>query len=148
MPVQKKAGNLLNTPCISYDPKDSDKTGYGAVYKSKTSKKCLPKETSVFTAETRVIQLTLNIVSISNSKRFIPLSDSLFIMSSIKIQTVNNPLITNPLTSLTSITLIKKKCYSAGPRIIQESKKTIKLTQLPNLLSTWQKNPPKYHTPL
>ena len=57
------------------DSKNYNRSGCGAINKNKTAKKCLLKESFIFTAETCGIKLAPNIVETSDSKRFIIHSD-------------------------------------------------------------------------
>ena len=84
----------------------------------RATKKRLPQESSIFTAETFAIELVLNIVSTSNAKRFIIHSDSFSVLSLIKNKKVDNPPIINLLNSITSITHNKKVIFCWIPSYI------------------------------
>ena len=72
--------------------KDSNRSVCRAVFNDKATKKYLPKEVSIFT-KTCAIELTFNIVLISNSKRFIIHSDSFSVLLFIKNRKLEYPLI-------------------------------------------------------
>ena len=59
-------------------------TGCGVVLHKKSLKKCLPKETSIFSAEIYAINRALDLISTSNSKKFIIHSDSISVLQSLK----------------------------------------------------------------
>ena len=79
--------------------KNGNWIGWSTVYKNKIDKKCLLKEACIFTAEIFAIHLVLNFAATSSSKRFIIHSNSFSVLSSIKNQKIDNPVITNFLNT-------------------------------------------------
>ena len=84
---QKKFHNILQhhpDPIYVFtdSSKDNTKTARTAVLNKTILKKALPMESSIFTAETRAIDLALNIISKSKHKKFIIFSDSLSVLLS------------------------------------------------------------------
>ena len=55
-------------------------TGWGAVLHKKSLKKCLPKEASIFSAEIYAINLALDLISTSSSKKCIIHSNSISVL--------------------------------------------------------------------
>ena len=82
--------------------KDNDRAACAAVLNKTVLKKALPKESSIFTAEARAIDLALNIISKSKHKKFI-FSDSLSILLSLRNKKFQNPLIIKLLSRLDSM---------------------------------------------
>ena len=64
--------------------KDNDKTACAAILNKKIIKKVLPMENSIFRAETRAIDLALNIISTSKYKKFILFKDTLSVWLSLR----------------------------------------------------------------
>ena len=88
--------------------KDSDKTGCAAISNNKVIRKALPKESSIFTAETCAIDLALNIISENKHKRYIILSDSLSVLLSLRNKKLEDPLIIKLLSRLDSMSNTKE----------------------------------------
>ena len=66
-------------------------------------KKALPMESSIFAAEARAVDITLNIISKSKHKKFIIFSDSLSVWLSLRNKKFQNPLIIKLLSRLDSM---------------------------------------------
>ena len=73
--------------------KDNGRAACAAVLNKTVLKKALPRESSIFTAEARAIDLALNIISKSKHKKFIIFSDSLSVLLSLRHKKFKNPLI-------------------------------------------------------
>ena len=73
--------------------KDNGRAVYAAVLNKTVLKKALPRESSIFTAEARAIDLALNIISKNKHKKFIIFSDSLSVLLSLGNKKFQNPLI-------------------------------------------------------
>ncbi len=65
-------------------------------------------ERSIFTAEVCAIDLTLNIVSREKHNKFIKISDSLSVLTSLENKKLENPLIVKLLSRLHSMSSHKK----------------------------------------
>ena len=79
---QEKFQNILQHHSDHLDvfmnvSKNNDKMACSAVLNKIIIKKALPTESSIFTAEARVIDLALDIISKNKHKKFIKFSDSL-----------------------------------------------------------------------
>ena len=122
---QEKLNNIQEI-CPNYQhiytdgSKSNYGTGYEAVLHKKSLKKCLPKEASIFSAEIYAINLVLDLISTSNSKKFIIHSDSISVLQSLKYTKLENPLIVKIFNKLNS--LIHRK------KVISEFRAMIKLT--------------------
>ena len=90
-------------------------------------KKCLPKEASIFSAEIYAIDLALDLISTSNSKKFIIHSDSISVLQSLKYAKLENPLVVKIFNKLNSL-IIVKRWYFAGFQAISEVRAMIKPT--------------------
>ena len=86
-------------------------TGYGAVLHKKTLKKCLPKEASIFSAEIYAIDLACDLISTSNSKKFIIHSDSISVLQSLKYTKLENLLIVKIFNKFNSLIHSKKVIF-------------------------------------
>ena len=86
-------------------------TGCGTVLHKKSLKKCLPKEASRFSAEIDGINLALDLISTSNSKKFIIHSDSISVLQSLKYTKLENPLIVKIFNKLNSLIHSKKVIF-------------------------------------
>ena len=86
-------------------------TGCGAVLHKKSRKKCFPKEASIFSAEIYAINLALDLISTSNSKKFIIHSDSISVLQSLKYTKLENPLIIKIFNKLNSLIHSKKVIF-------------------------------------
>ena len=78
-------------------------TGCGAIHLKKSLEKCLPKEASIFSAEIYAINLALDLISTSSSKKFIIHSDSISVLQSLKYTKLENPLIVKIFNKLNSL---------------------------------------------
>ena len=87
------------------------KTVCGAVLHKKSLKKCLPKEASIFSAEIYAINLALDLISTSSSKKFIIHSDSISVLQSLKNTKLENPLIVKIFNKLNSLIHSKKVIF-------------------------------------
>ena len=83
--------------------KDKDTTGYTAMHESKIAQKHLPTETSIFSAEITVIDLTLNIFVHTNEEinHFFP--HVLSVLTALKNRKLDNSLIIKLLCKFISI---------------------------------------------
>ena len=87
-------------------------TGCGAVLHKKSLKKFLPKEASIFSSEIYVINLALDLISTSNSKKFIIPLDSISVLQ------LENPLIVKIFNKLNSLIHHKKVIFYWIPSYI------------------------------
>ena len=86
-------------------------TGCGAVLHKKSLKKCLLKESSIFSAEIYAINLALDLISTSNSKKFIIHSDSISVLQSLKYTKLGNPQIVKIFNKLNCFIHSKKMLF-------------------------------------
>ena len=82
--------------------KDNGRAACVAVLNKTVLKKALPRESFIFTAEARAIDLALNIILKSKHKKFI-FSDSLSVLLSLRNKKFQNPLIIKLLSRLDSM---------------------------------------------
>ena len=75
------------------------------------SEKFLPKEASIFSAEIYAINLALDLISTSNSKKFIIHSDSISVLQSFKYTKLENLLIVKIFNKLNSLIHSKKVIF-------------------------------------
>ena len=87
--------------------KNNSKVGCAAVSNLHRSKLRLPDSASIFTAETKAIDLALNFITNSNERKFIVFSDSLSVLQSIHNRNFENPLIQNILLKVHTLSLKK-----------------------------------------
>ena len=78
------------------------------------SEKCLPKKASIFSAEIYAINLALDLISSSNSKKFIH-SDSISVLQSLKYTKLENLLIVKIFNKLNSLIHSKKVIFCGIP---------------------------------
>ena len=81
-------------------------------------KKCLPKEASIFSAKIYAIDLALDLISKSNSQRFIIYSDSISVLQSLKRTKLENPLIVKIFHKLNSLIHCEKVIFCWIPSYI------------------------------
>ena len=91
--------------------KSNYRTGCGAILHKKALKKCLPKEASIFSAKIYGIDLALDLISTSNSKKFIIHSNSISVLQSLKYTKLENPLIVKIFNKLNSLIHSKKVIF-------------------------------------
>ena len=72
------------------------------------TKRCLPKETSIFSAELYAINLALDLILTSNSKKFIIYSDSISVLQSLKYTKLETSIIVKIFNKLNSLIHRKK----------------------------------------
>ena len=104
--IQEKYSNY--SQIYTDGSQDRNRTRCGAVFNSKTRKRCLPKEAFIFTTKTCALELAFDIVWTSNSKRFVIHSDSFSVLLSIKNWKLDNLLIIKLLNILNSMSLTKR----------------------------------------
>ena len=90
------------------ESKDNGWAACAAVLNKTVLKKALPRESSIFTAEARAIDLALNIILKSTHKQFIIFSDSLSVLLSLRNKKFQNPLIIKLLSRLDSMSYSKE----------------------------------------
>ena len=83
--------------------KDNGRAACTPILNKTVRKKALPRESSIFAAEARAVDLALNIISKSNHKKFIIFSDSLSVLLSLRNKKFQNPLIIKLLSRLDSM---------------------------------------------
>ena len=80
--------------------KDGIKVGCASVSDLHTSKLRLPDNSSIFSAESKAIDLALNFISTHSGNKYIIFSDSLSVLQSLKNKKLSNPLTQNLLLKL------------------------------------------------
>ena len=120
-------------------------TGCGAVLHKKSLKKCLPKEASIFSAEIYAINLALDLISTSSSKKFIIHSDSILVLQSLKCTKLENPLIVKIFNKFNSLIHGKKVifCWIPSHIGIQGNDKAINMTPDKNIKTPYTDHKPK-----
>ena len=86
-------------------------TGCVAVLHKKSLKKCIPKEVSIFIAEIYAINLALDLISTSNSKKNIIHLGSISDLQSLKYTILENPLFVKIVDQLKSLIHRKKVIF-------------------------------------
>ena len=90
--------------CIYTDgSKRDERSAAAAVCPGITFTNRLPEGSSIFSAETRAIQLALNFIDLTFHDKFIILTDSLSVLQSMKNKDWSNPLISQTLIQLNSL---------------------------------------------
>ena len=97
------------------DSKDNDKTACAAALNKAIIKKALPTENSIFTVETRAIDIVLDIISKNKHKKFFIFSDSLSVLLSLSNKKLENPLIMKLLSRLDSMSNSKERIICCIP---------------------------------
>ena len=119
--IEKFHTILLHHPDHQYiftdSTKDNNKTACAAVLNKTILKKGLPKESSIFTAEIYAIDLAQDIISKKKYCKYIIFSDSLSVLTSLKIKILENPLIIKLLNRLDSMSSHKEiiMCWIPSP---------------------------------
>ena len=117
---QEKLNNIQEI-CPNYQHiyTDGSKSNFGtgcrAVLHKKSLKKCLPKEVS----EIYAINLALDLISTSNSKKFIIHSDSISVLQSLKYTKLENLLIVKVFNKLNTLIHCKKVIFCWIPSHIR-----------------------------
>ena len=83
--------------------KDNGRAACAAVLNKTVLKKALPRESSIFTAESRAIDQALNIISKSKHQKIMIFSDSLSVLLSLRNKKFQEPLINKLLSRLDSM---------------------------------------------
>ena len=100
-----------NTPITCTFSQMTPKTAIGPDMEQFSTWKYLSKDASIFTTEISAVNLTLKILSTSNSKKFIFHSDSISVLQSIKNRKLDNSLDVKLLNKLNSISHSKNVTF-------------------------------------
>ena len=79
------------------------KVGYAAVFQNQELLKCLPNESSIYSAEAIAIDLAMNIIANHKSFKFIIYSDSKSVLQALQNKDSSTPLITRLLDKMNTL---------------------------------------------
>ena len=113
---EEKLNNIQEThPNYQHIYTDGSKSNFGtgcaAVLNKISLEKCLPKNASIFSAENYAINLALDLISTSCSKKFIIHSDSISVLPSLKYAKLENLLIVKIFNKLNTLIHSKKVIF-------------------------------------
>ena len=91
--------------------KDGVKVGCASVSQLHTSRKRLPDNSSIFSAEVRAIDLALNYISSHNGSNYIIFSDSLSVLQSLRNMNISNPLVQKVILKHHNLSVTKTILY-------------------------------------
>ena len=91
--------------------KDNDRVGCAAIINNISIKQRLSSKASIFTAESKAIDLALDAIGESDNDYFIIFSDSLSVFVSLENKKLNNPLVVNLLHKLHLLSIAQKTIF-------------------------------------
>ena len=117
-------------------PKDGDTAGSACVTPSDTYKSRLPENASIFSAETKAIDLALDHIEQSRNTDFVIFSDSLSVLQSLYNLQIENPLLLDVLLKHNDLANLNHIVFVGFPVMLglKATKKPTSLQNQPELL--------------